>query len=166
MADLTTAEPDAPEPSAADRAVWRALRKITQGDSPTADPRTPAGQAELGALYVAKSHAAWEELRQAHRARPDTPDTPEHIMPLDAFAEIAGDFSDLTNIALDWSTQILAAAAERTGTALTQSSTLQPPLTWSLTYLLARQGQSVAEVIVRNVLADLTADLTDETAAS
>jgi len=157
MADPNSADSaPAPDPSAADKAVWRALRKITQDDRPTADPRTPAGQAELGWLYATKARAAWEELRHAHRARPDTPDMPEEILSLDAFMAIADDFSALVNIALAWSDQILTGATAGTGTALTQGATLQPPLTWSLTHLLARHGQEAATVLFDHVLEDLT----------
>lgn len=153
MADFDADPTATPEPSPADRAVWRALQQITQGDDrTTADPHTPAGQAELGSLYAAKARAAWEELRHAHRARPDTPAMPEEILSVDAFLEIADDFSALLNIAIAWSDQILAEAATRTGTALTQGATLQPPLTWSLAHLLARHGESVATVLYEHVL--------------
>jgi predicted aconitase len=146
-----------PELSHADRAVRRALRDVTQGDSrAAADPQTPEGQSELAALYIAKAHATWEELRRAHQASSTERPAPSEILSVSAAADIAAHYTELVNTAVLWSDQILTEATVRTGTPLTRAHTLQPPLLWSLAHLLARDGDA-ASTIQRHVL-DTLAD--------
>lgn len=151
MAPSSSLSPSSPTP--ADLAVLRAVRAASLADSRAmADPLTSGGAAEFASLYVDKANATWEEIRHNHQARSEGAGAARSsILPVEMVAQIAADYAEAVTTAALWSDQILAAAAEHTTTALSQPHTVQPALTWSLAYLLARDGKG-AHAVHRDIL--------------